>query len=99
MGFPRSKIDLTGLHSLSFQEAYQCRYNQARTILYGCQGGLYKGKMTPAKLIREAHVQALVQAMEKEEPLPLAVLEEYRFYKNTASAVKRYLKRNGITID
>jgi hypothetical protein len=99
MGFPRSKLDLTGLHLLSFIQVYQCRYNQARTILYGFGVRRYQGKITPAKLIREAHVQALVQAMEIEERIPLPVLEEYRYYKHTASAVKNYLKRNRIIID
>ena len=99
MGYTRSRIDLIGLHLLTFSQAYQARFNQARTILYGFQAHRYRGKSTPAKLIRAAHVRALEQAMEKEEPIPLAVLEEYRHYKHTARAVKSYLKRNKISID
>lgn len=86
---------------MTFREAYQACYNQAEVILYGKYHRHYYAKrdVTPTKLIREAHIRAVLSAMGRNEEISLAVLEEYRFYKGVAPAVKQYLKKRKLKLD
>ncbi len=100
MGKIRSQIDLAGIHLLTYKQVYNYRLNQAKSIVYGLRKEHYaRIRMTPAKLIRQAHIKAVLFALERNEEISMAVLLEYRFYKGVAPAVKQYLRKRKLKLE